>query len=209
MESILKYFANLDENQVNQIKRLKPIYQDWNSKINVISRKDFDDFYVRHVLHSLAIAKIIQFKTGTKILDVGTGGGFPGIPLAILFPKTNFFLADSIGKKITVVKAVAEELGLENVYAEQIRAEEIQDKFDFVVSRAVTQVDRFLPWVKNKFLKTSINDLPNGYLFLKGGNLDDEFKNLKKSYKVHEMNTLFQEDFFETKKVIYMQTKRH
>lgn len=209
MESIIKYFPELDESQVNQIKRLKPIYEDWNSKINVISRKDFDEFYVRHVLHSLAIAKIIQFKPGTKVLDVGTGGGFPGIPLAILFPSTNFFLADSIGKKISVVKSVAEELGLNNVYAEQIRAEEIQDKFDFVVSRAVTQVDRFIPWVKNKFLKTSNNDLPNGYLFLKGGDLKDEFKNFKNSYKLYEMNNLFEEDFFETKKVIYMQTKRH
>lgn len=206
MDSISNYFPELTEGQKSQFEKLKPLYEDWNGKINVISRKDLDEFYIRHVLHSLAIAKVIQFKKGTKILDVGTGGGFPGIPLAIMFPSVNFFLADSIGKKITVVKAVAEELGLENVCAEQIRAEEIKDKFDFVISRAVTQIDKFLPWVKDKILRESKNDLENGYLFLKGGDLKEEFQNVKNKYEVHNLNELFTDDFFETKKLIYMET---
>lgn len=207
MDSILSYFPHISESQIERFKRLKPLYEDWNSKINVISRKDMDEFYTRHVLHSLAIAKLIQFKPGTKILDVGTGGGFPGIPLAIMFPELSFYLADSIGKKITVVKAISQELDLDNVYANQIRVEEIKDRFDFIVSRAVTQVDRFIPWVKHKFLRDSKNELKNGYLFLKGGDIDSEFKNVKSQYQIHDLNTWFEDEFFETKKLVYLKTK--
>lgn len=204
MEVILKYFPELSALEKERLFALKAIYESWNSKINVISRKDMDEFYIRHVLHSLSISKMIQFKKGSKILDVGTGGGFPGIPLAILNPDADFLLVDSIGKKITVVAHVAEELGLQNVRAQQIRAEEINEKFDFIVSRAVTQVDRFLPWVKNKFNSKSLNDMPNGYFFIKGGDLKEEFKNIKTTYIVKDLKEEFEEEFFETKKLLYM-----
>jgi 16S rRNA (guanine527-N7)-methyltransferase len=204
LKSISYYFPNLTSLQFEKLDKLKSVYENWNSKINVISRKDLDSFYIRHVLHSLAIAKLIEFKPGTKVLDVGTGGGFPGIPLSILFPETEFYLADSIGKKITVVNAVAEELELNNVIAKQTRVEEIPLKFDFIVSRAVTQVDRFIPWVKDKFIKESKNELSNGYLFLKGGDLKNEFKGIKNQYEEHSLSSIFAEDFFETKKLIYM-----
>jgi 16S rRNA (guanine527-N7)-methyltransferase len=204
---ILKYFPGITETQKQQFAQLKPLYTEWNSQINVISRKDIEQLYERHVLHSLGIAKIIEFKDNTKIMDVGTGGGFPGIPLAILFPECRFYLIDSIGKKIKVVNAVAEALGLENVYAEQIRAEEMKDKFDFIVSRAVTRLPEFQQWVKGKILKTNFNDLPNGILYLKGGDLTEELASIKQNTKTFELSDFFQEEFFETKKVVYVALK--
>lgn len=204
MDILLKYFPYLSEEQINHFKALKPLYEEWNAQINVISRKDMDDFYERHVLHALGIAKVIQFKAGTDILDVGTGGGFPGIPLAIFFPESNFHLVDSIGKKIKVVKAVAESLGLKNVKAEQQRAENVNGKFDFVVSRAVTQAERFIPWVQQKIKKKSFNSKANGYLFLKGGELHDEFAPLQRYFEIHDLKKFYSEEFFETKKVVYL-----
>ena len=173
-EIILKYFPNLTDEQKSHFQQLETLYKDWNEKINVISRKDIDEFYERHVLHSLGIAKIMEFADGTKVLDIGTGGGFPGIPLAILFPNVEFTLVDSIGKKITVVNAVAESLGLKNVKAYHERAEKIKDKFHFVVSRAVTQMPVFLRWLKGKFEKEQFNPKHNGVLYLKGGDLGEE-----------------------------------
>lgn len=204
MQIIKEYFPNLSEKQTEQFAQLLPLYIDWNSKINVISRKDMEQFYEHHVLHSLGIAKVIQFKLGTKVLDVGTGGGFPGIPLAILFPETDFFLVDSIGKKIKVVNAVAESIGLKNVRAQQIRAEELKEQFDFVVSRAVTELPVFYGWVKNKFRKQNLNDLPNGILYLKGGDLTEELSPFKGKVKTFELKNYFREEFFETKKVVYL-----
>jgi len=204
MQIIREYFPNLSEKQKEQFTQLLPLYQDWNSKINVISRKDMEQFYEHHVLHSLGIAKVIEFKPGTKVLDVGTGGGFPGIPLAVLFPESDFFLSDSIRKKIKVVKAVAEAIGLKNVRAEQILAEEIKEQFDFVVSRAVTELPVFNNWVKNKFRKQNFNDLPNGILYLKGGDLAEELKPFKGREKIFELKNYFSEEFFETKKVVYL-----
>jgi len=204
MQIISKYFPDLTENQKEQMNRLYPLYKEWNEKINVISRKDFDLLYERHVLHSLAIAKIITFKPGTKILDVGTGGGFPGIPLAIMFPECKFHLVDSIGKKITVVQNVAEGLGLKNISAEQIRAEQIKDKYDFIISRAVTQFPVFYNWIRNKVLNNSFNDLKNGILYLKGGDLDEELKKFRTLIKSYDLKNYYEEDFFETKKVIYL-----
>lgn len=201
---IQSYFPNLSEKQVEQFTKLEELYSDWNSKINVISRKDMDQFYIHHVLHSLGISKVMQFQPGTKILDIGTGGGFPGIPLAILFPDTHFHLVDSIGKKITVVKDVVKQLKLSNVEAQQARAEELVRKYDFVVSRAVTRMVNFYPWVKNKIRKEDINEYPNGILYLKGGEVDEEMEELGKSYVVYHLEDYFKEDFFETKKVVYM-----
>lgn len=201
---ILSYFPNLSKTQINQFERLQALYEDWNSKINVISRKDMDQFYVHHVLHSLGIAKVMAFQPGTKVLDIGTGGGFPGIPLAILFPETHFHLVDSIGKKISVVKDVAKQLKLSNVEAQQARAEELVRKYDFVISRAVTQMVNFYPWVKNKIKKEDINEFQNGILYLKGGDVDEEMEALDKSYVVYHLSDYFKEDFFETKKVVYM-----
>ncbi|MDB4534680.1 16S rRNA (guanine(527)-N(7))-methyltransferase RsmG, partial [Vicingaceae bacterium] len=169
MKDITKYFPNLTEVQIEQFTKLEPLYKDWNAQINVISRKDIDELYIKHVLHSLGIAKVIEFKDGSKILDVGTGGGFPGIPLAILFPNVQFTLVDSIGKKIKVVQEVSERLGLENVSAHHKRAEEIEGQFDFVVTRAVTNIKKFIPWVKGKLLPETENDMKTGILFLKGG----------------------------------------
>ncbi|MDX1628702.1 MAG: 16S rRNA (guanine(527)-N(7))-methyltransferase RsmG [Fulvivirga sp.] len=201
---ITQYFPKITEKQKSQFAQLYNIYADWNSKINVISRKDIEELYVRHVLHSLGIAKVIAFKPGTEVLDVGTGGGFPGIPLAILFPDARFHLVDSIGKKIKVVKEVAESLQLENVSAEQIRAEQLKTQYDFVVSRAVTRLKPFYQWVKYKIKPDSFNELPNGILYLKGGDLREELKEAKKKYTLYNLSDYFEEDFFETKKVVYV-----
>ena len=204
MNIILKYFPNLTETQKSQFEKLQELYGIWNAQINVISRKEIDLLQERHVLHSLGIAKIIQFKPKTKVLDVGTGGGFPGIPLAIMFPEVEFYLADSIGKKIKVVKEIAAALELKNVRAENIRAEQIEEKFDFVVSRAVTEFPVFYNWIKDKFSKEQFNDLENGTLFLKGGDLKEEFKQHLRKCKFYELKDFFSEEFFETKKVVYL-----
>ncbi len=201
---ILSYFPTLSEKQIEQFDRLQELYDDWNSKINVISRKDMEHFYIHHVLHSLGIAKVTTFQPGTKILDIGTGGGFPGIPLAILFPEVHFHLVDSIGKKINVVKEVARALKLSNVEAQQARAEELVRKYDFVVSRAVTRMANFYPWVKGKIKLEDFNEFQNGILYLKGGDVDEEMEELDKSYVSYHLEDYFKEDFFETKKVVYM-----
>ena len=201
-EQILHYFPNLNPIQVKQLQELKPLYEEWNAQINVISRKDMDNFYERHVLHSLAIAKVLNFKLNTRILDVGTGGGFPGIPLAIIFPKCHFHLVDSIGKKIKVVNGVAKSLGLKNVKGSHINAKQINDKYDFVVSRAVTRLDPFIDWIKANFNKKGFNELPNGILYLKGGDLTEELNEIRKKYTSYPISSYFAEDFFETKKVI-------
>jgi 16S rRNA (guanine527-N7)-methyltransferase len=206
MESIIKQFPKLTENQLHQFEKLQDLYQDWNSKINVISRKDIDELYTRHVLHSLGIAKVITFKPNTKILDVGTGGGFPGIPLAILFPEVDFYLIDIIGKKIKVVTEVASALGLKNVKAEQMRAENVKHDFDFIVSRAVTNMPDFVSWVSGKIKKTAANDLSNGILYLKGGDLTEELKNFPKATQ-YNLSDFFKEEFFETKKVVHLPLK--
>ncbi|MFN4234511.1 MAG: 16S rRNA (guanine(527)-N(7))-methyltransferase RsmG [Bacteroidia bacterium] len=204
VDLIKKYFPEITPQQEHQFAQLMPLYKDWNDKINVISRKDIDELYERHVLHSLGIAKVIQFALGSKILDVGTGGGFPGIPLAILFPECNFHLVDSIGKKIKVVNDVATSLGLKNVNATHARVEQINEKFDFIVSRAVTQFPEFVNWVKNKITKEQKNTLPNGILYLKGGDLSEEIKPFKQKVKIFELKEYFNSEFFETKKVVYM-----
>jgi len=201
---IFQYFSNLTEIQKKQIEQLAPLYKEWNDKINVVSRKDIENIYVNHVLHSLGIAKVMSFKPGSEVLDVGTGGGFPGIPLAILFPETNFHLVDSIGKKITVVKEVAAALGLKNVRAEQIRAEEVKGKYDFIVSRAVTRMKEFYGWVNSKTKADSKNTLDNGILYLKGGDLDEEMNELKHPYSIYNLSDYFKEEFFETKRVVYV-----
>jgi 16S rRNA (guanine527-N7)-methyltransferase len=201
---IFHYFPNLSEEQKKQFDQLGPLYVEWNEKINVVSRKDIENIYINHVLHSLGIAKVLSFKAGASILDVGTGGGFPGIPLAILFPKTSFHLVDSIGKKITVVKEVADAIGLKNVLAEQRRAEELKTKYDFIVSRAVTRMKEFYGWVRTKAKLESLHSLDNGILYLKGGNLDEELDELKKPYSLYSLPDYFKEEFFETKKVVFM-----
>jgi 16S rRNA (guanine527-N7)-methyltransferase len=201
---IFHYFPNLTEKQKKQIEQLAPLYKEWNDKINVVSRKDIENIYINHVLHSLGIAKVMSFKPGSEVLDVGTGGGFPGIPLAILFPETNFHLVDSIGKKITVVKEVSASLGLKNVRAEQIRAEEVKGKYDFVVSRAVTRMKEFYGWVNSKTKAESKNSLDNGILYLKGGDLDEEMNELKHPYSIYNLSDYFNEEFFETKRVVYV-----
>ena len=204
MEILLKYFSDLSPTQRKQFEQLKEVYDEWNAQINVISRKDTENFYERHVLHSLAIAKVISFKDDSEILDIGTGGGFPGIPLAILFPKCQFVLVDSIGKKIKVVNEVAQALGLKNVKGIHERAENIDQQFDFIVSRAVTSMPSFLTWTKDKFKKKNLNDLSNGILYLKGGDLTEEMKEVKKFYKITDIPSFFDEEFFETKKVVYV-----
>ncbi|WP_321371560.1 16S rRNA (guanine(527)-N(7))-methyltransferase RsmG [uncultured Draconibacterium sp.] len=204
MDLILKYFPHLSETQIEQFKQLEPLYADWNAKINVISRKDFSEFYERHVLHSLGIAKFIRFNGKTKVLDVGTGGGFPGIPLAIMFPGVQFHLVDSIGKKIKVVNGVAQSLQLKNVIAEQIRAEVLKDKYDFVVSRAVTRLPDFVKWIKTNISKKQKNALPNGVIYLKGGDLTEEVKPFGKRIFMQDLQEYFEEPFFETKKVLHL-----
>jgi len=201
---IFRYFPNLSATQQAQISKLKALYEFWNEQINVISRKDMDNFYERHVLHSLAIAKVLDFKPASSILDIGTGGGFPGIPLAILFPECQFLLVDSIGKKIKVVEEVAKALELKNVKAVHKRAEEIHEQFDFIVSRAVTAMPKFLAWVKGKFKPENINSFPNGILYLKGGDLKDEMKTVKNPHQYFDISTFFEGEFFETKKVVYL-----
>lgn len=203
-ELIFSYFPDLTPEQKDKFACLELLYREWNDKINVISRKDMDAFWVHHVLHSLAIAKVIHFHPGTKIMDVGTGGGFPGIPLAILFPETEFFLVDSIGKKIKVVEGVRDALGLKNVRARQTRVEEVREKQDFIVSRGVTAFPAFVQWVKDKIRPDSHNELPNGILYLKGGDFQEEVKPFGNRVKLYAIADFFQEDFFETKKVIHL-----
>lgn len=203
MHLIHKYFKDLKPEQIERFTMLDGLYRDWNEKINLISRKDIDGLYEKHILHSLAIAKVIQFVPGTKVLDVGTGGGFPGIPLAILFPEVQFTLNDSIAKKIKVVTEVSTSLGLKNVIPQNSRAEEGTEKYDFIVSRAVTAFPQFYTWVKGKIYTQNKNALPNGILYLKGGDLELELMNFKKRIKVFPISGYFEEEFFESKKVIY------
>jgi 16S rRNA (guanine527-N7)-methyltransferase len=201
---IFRYFPDLSPLQREQFVKLFDLYREWNEKINVISRKDIENLYINHVLHSLGIAKVCTFKPGASILDVGTGGGFPGIPLAILFPETQFHLVDSIGKKITVVQNVAAGIGLTNVRAEQIRAEQIKGEYDFIVSRAVTRLKEFYGWVNKKTRKNSVHTLYNGILYLKGGDLEEELAELKRPYQLFDLPDFFAEPFFETKKIVYV-----
>lgn len=207
MDIITKYFPDLTSQQLEQFGRLEALYTEWNAKINVISRKDIEQLYERHILHSLAIAKVIQFNPGTSILDVGTGGGFPAIPLAIMFPETSFMPIDSIGKKIKVVTEVASALGLQNVNAQHIRVEDVKQKFDFVVSRAVTAFPRFVAMVRTRISDQNNNALPNGILYLKGGDFEEEIAPFGKQVKIYELQSFFQEEFFETKKLIHMALK--
>ena len=202
MQIIQKYFPDLSEKQVQQFSDLQQLYKHWNAQINVISRKNIDILYVNHVLHSLAIAKVVKFAKGTTVLDIGTGGGFPGIPLAILFPDTEFLLVDSIGKKIKVVNEVSSAIGLKNVRTMHERAENIKETFDFVVSRAVTNMTDFKKWVKGEFNKKHNNSLNNGILYLKGGDLSEELRGIP--HARYDISEFFEEDFFETKKVIYI-----
>jgi len=204
VELITKYFPGLSTTQLDQFAQLATLYAHWNEQINVISRKDIDHLYERHVLHALGIAKVMSFKPGTDILDVGTGGGFPGIPLAILFPECKFVLVDSIGKKIKVVQEVSTALGLTNVIAIHGRAEDVDQKFHFVISRAVTRIRPFFVWVRNKFSAEQFNDKKNGILYLKGGDLKEEIAELNKKVKLYELSDFFKEEFFETKKVLYL-----
>ncbi len=205
MDCILKYFPNIDATQKERFAKLQSLYADWNEKINVISRKDIDNLYVNHVLHSLAIAKVVSFADGTRLLDVGTGGGFPGIPLAIMFPKCQFHLVDSIGKKITVVNAVAEALGLTNVKGEHTRVEQVKDKCDFVISRAVTRFDSFYNMTRKCVEPGGKNSLPNGILYLKGGDFDEELQATHRKSTIYNIPDFFDEPFFETKKVIHLE----
>jgi 16S rRNA (guanine527-N7)-methyltransferase len=206
MQILKKHFPNLTELQISQFEMLGDLYKDWNSKINVISRKDIDELYLRHVLHSLGIAKVQEFKPGSKVLDVGTGGGFPGVPLAILFPETQFHLVDSIGKKIKVVQGVSESLGLTNLKADHMRAEKVKGEFDFIVSRAVTAMPEFVKWVRTKIAKKQNHELRNGILYLKGGDLTEELA-VFTSTTLYDLSDYFEEDFFETKKVVHLPIK--
>ena len=203
MKEILAQFPDLTDAQITQFEQLYDLYQDWNAKINVISRKDIDELYTKHVLHSLGIAKIMQFKPNTSVMDVGTGGGFPAIPLAILFPETKFYAIDVIAKKIKVVNEVATALQLQNIKAEQKRAELVTDKFDFIVSRAVTNMPDFVTWVKGKTKKQSVHELKNGILYLKGGDLTDELQYFPKA-TLYNLSDFFTDEFFETKKVVHL-----
>lgn len=204
MEIILKYFPDISEEQKGQFAALYDLYADWNSKINVVSRKDIENLYAHHVLHSLAIAKLIQFTDGTQLMDVGTGGGFPGVPLAILFPKCKFLLVDSIGKKIRVATEVATAIGLKNVQFRHCRAEEVKEKFDFVVSRAVMPLPDLVKIVKKNISKEQRNALPNGLICLKGGNLEGELKPFKKTAEADDLSMFFEEEYFKTKKIVYV-----
>lgn len=204
-EELKKYFPFLKEEQLDLYERFGEEFLQWNEKINLISRKDTENLFVHHILHSLAIAKVCMFKPNCEILDIGTGGGFPGLPLAIMFPETKFFLVDSIGKKIKVVQAITETLGLGNVRSEQTRAETVQGKFDFIVSRAVTTFEDFIPWTQGKISKIQYHDLPNGILYLKGGDLTEELSKVKKKYGVFNISDYFEDEFFATKKVIHIE----
>ncbi|AWM14040.1 16S rRNA (guanine(527)-N(7))-methyltransferase RsmG [Flavobacterium sp. NRK F10] len=206
MDKILQYFPDLSEKQIEQFKMLQSLYNEWNAKINVISRKDIDELYTRHVLHSLGIAKVISFKDGAKVMDVGTGGGFPGIPLAILFPNVDFYLIDVIAKKIKVVTEVANALGLKNVKAEQKRAELVKEEFDFIVSRAVTNMPDFVKWIKGRVAKDSVHEMKNGILYLKGGDLAEELA-VYQNVQLFDLADIFEGEFFETKKVVYLPMK--
>ena len=210
VEQIFEFFPKLSTQQQEKFAALKPLYEEWNAQINVISRKDMDHFYEKHVLHSLAIANYIQFKPGTQVLDIGTGGGFPGIPLAIRFPQVQFMLIDGTGKKIKVVKAVAESLNLTNVEAQHMRAEQLNQSFDFIVSRAVTDLESFMQWTHNKVHRKEINTKKNGVLYLKGGDMDEELLALKKRYhvKITDLSTYFAGEFFETKKLVHLHPRR-
>ena len=207
MDIIRKYFTDLTDQQLDHFDRLGSLYTEWNAKINVISRKDIEQLYERHILHSLAIAKIIRFKPGTTILDVGTGGGFPGIPLAILFPETSFLLVDSIAKKIKVVNEVSTALNLQNVKAEHLRVEDVKQKFDFVISRAVTAFPAFYAMVRTKVSGQSNNDLPNGILYLKGGDFEQEISDFRPQIYLYNLHDFFEEEFFETKRLIHLALK--
>ena len=206
MELLKHYFPDLTEEQLLQFQKLEALYKDWNSKINVVSRKDIDELYLRHVLHSLGIAKVLRFQPNSNILDVGTGGGFPGIPLAILHPESQFHLVDSIAKKLKVVAAVSESLGLTNVKTTHSRVEAIDERFDFIVSRAVTVMPTFVGWVKGKVAKTQNHELKNGILYLKGGDLTEELLGYKTT-TIYNLSDYFKEDFFETKKVVHLPMK--
>ena len=202
---ILEHFPNISQNQIEQFTQLGDLYNFWNQQINVISRKDMDNFYLHHVLHSLSIAKILEFKAFTEIMDAGTGGGFPGIPLAIMFPETKFYLVDSVGKKIKVVNEVVQSLALKNVEAEQLRMEQVNRTFDFIISRAVTSLPDFLRWTSYKFHNKSFNDIPNGILYIKGGDVQKELKEIKKfKKKVFNIPDFFKDEFFETKNVVHI-----
>ena len=203
MELILKYFPDLTPAQIAQFEALYGLYEQWNAKINVVSRKDFDQLYLRHALHSLAIAKVCQFDAGARILDVGCGGGFPSIPLAILFPEAKFVAADSIAKKILVVRGVSESLGLTNIEPRCVRVEQIPERFDYVVSRAVTEMSRFVDWIWNRIERGKAGSLHNGILYLKGGDLGEELGLTGKRWDIHQIGDIFDEEFFETKKVVY------
>jgi 16S rRNA (guanine527-N7)-methyltransferase len=205
-EIINKYFPDLSDDQLEKFKKLEGLYKDWNQKINVVSRKDIDELYMRHVLHSLGIAAFHKFEDGLNLLDVGPGGGFPGVPLAIMFPNCDFTLVDSIGKKLKVVNAVVDELGLTNVKTIHNRVEKVDDRFDFVVSRAVTQMPEFVSWVKNKFKRENTSSIQNGIIYLKGGDLTEELKSYS-NVVVKDLKDYFEEDFFETKKVVYLRVK--
>ena len=201
---IQKYFPDLSQTQLHQLEALSDLYEDWNSKVNVISRKDQEHLYERHILHSLAIAKVIRFVPGSKIMDVGTGGGFPGIPLAILFPESQFTLVDSIGKKIMVVDEIGKAIGLNNMTCHHSRAEDIEGEFDFITSRAVAKFDKFIPWIRNKVKSQDQNGLPNGLLALKGGDLSEEITDLQNHTDIFDLKDFFEEEFFETKKIVYV-----
>lgn len=206
MDEILKYFPNLTPEQIAQFEKLEEVYTDWNAKINVISRKDIQELYTKHVLHSLGIAKVMEFLPGASIMDVGTGGGFPGIPLAILYPETNFYLIDVIAKKIKVVNEVIKALELKNIVAEQKRAENVEEKFDFIVSRAVTNMPDFVSWIRQKTKKENKHEFENGILYLKGGDLTEELQDFPKAVQF-DLSNIFDNEFFETKKVVYLPLK--
>ena len=206
MELILKYFPDLTPLQIEQFTKLEALYQDWNLKINVVSRKDIDELYLRHVLHSIAIAKVIQFKDGSSLMDVGTGGGFPGVPLAVLFPECEFHLVDSINKKLNVVRDVVAGLELQNVKVTHSRVEDIKETYDFIISRAVAAMPTFVHWIKGKVAKSQQNELKNGIIYLKGGDLAEELQNYQTA-KIYDISDYFEEDFFETKKIVHLPIK--